>query len=584
MHDVETSDPAAWRSPSEHRATANIPLLPLNPPRRYLPAAPMTIAANANAASTRGSRPWPLAAPLVTLPLAAFTLAHSAHLWREWVSNPDLSHGLFAPLVFILLLGESRRNGTPRWIAPGVALTAGTIAASLASVMLFVAAGLFAASLGWTHALVYFVLAASLAAALFAGLLCLADDRVRIVPFNWPALTAIGLWLLAAPIPDGTYARLTLGLQGMVTTGVLNVLHTLGIPAQQIGNVIELPNTSVGVEEACSGIRSLLSCTYAGFLFAGWLVRGAARRAVIIIAAPLLAIAMNFVRSLGLTLLANAGTDITGFWHDATGYAILGVTAIFLAALVHLGGRAASPAANVGGARVSGRRGPAARTANAYTFTAAALAVIALATFFLTYRPTQPASSETAPDLMSLLPAEAPGWHVRTPKDLYQFSDTLRTRHLGERTYLREVNGEVIQFTAYVAYWASGQAPVSQVASHTPDACWPGSGWSAEPAHNRNLTLLIDGRELRGAEQRFFTSAAYPQYVWFWHIYDGRILHYRDPYSIPALLELALRYGFRRQGSQYFIRLSSNQPWEILAADPLVQNIVANLEPLGLAQ
>ena len=53
-----------------------------------------------------------------------------------------------------------------------------------------------------------------------------------------------------------------------------------------------------------------------------------------------------------------------------------------------------------------------------------------------------------------------------------------------------------------------------------------------------------------------------------------------DP--LPALLEIALKYGFRRQGSQYFIRVSSNQPWTELAQDPLVREIMTNLKTTGL--
>jgi hypothetical protein len=79
-----------------------------------------------------------------------------------------------------------------------------------------------------------------------------------------------------------------LGLQQWVTGGVLQALHLLGVPARQHGNVIELATTTVGVEEACSGIRSLISCVFAGFFFAGWLVRRPLGRLCLILAAPLL--------------------------------------------------------------------------------------------------------------------------------------------------------------------------------------------------------------------------------------------------------------------------------------------------------
>ena len=268
--------------------------------------------------------------------LLGLVAAFSVRLWPEWMSNPDLSHGFFAPLIFLLLLWESRRHGTQRWLPAGRLPALALGGALVLGFILFALAGLLAASLAWSHALVIFVLAGSLGCFLTGGLFLLADERVHVVPFNWISLTAIFLWMLVAPLPHGTYSRITLGLQGWVTGSVLHTLHLLGIPARQHGNIIELVRTTVGVEEACSGIRSLLSCIYAGFFFAAWQIRRPGARLVLIVAAPLLALGMNFLRSLTLTLLANAGHEIAGFWHDTTGYAILGVTALLLVTLAIL--------------------------------------------------------------------------------------------------------------------------------------------------------------------------------------------------------------------------------------------------------
>jgi exosortase len=520
--------------------------------------------------------PGPLAVGLGLLGLVA---AYCLQLWPEWQHNPDLSHGFFAPLIFGLLVWESRRQGPRRWLQSGwlpTVLLAGALAGGFA---LFALAGLFAASLAWSHALVLFLLAGVLACFLLGGLLILADERVRVLPFNWLNLTAIFLWILVAPVPDGTYSRLTLGLQGWVTDGVMQVLQFLGVPARQHGNVIELARTTVGVEEACSGVRSLISCIYAGFFFAAWQLRRPGRRLVLILAAPALALAMNFLRSLALTLLTNNGTDITGTWHDATGFAILGVTAALLAGLAILleTRDPASPAtASAPAEAVAPRRGP-----YALFWCGAGLTLALAAFFYVNSRPTGRPAPE-APPLAALLPAEAPGWRVTTPDDLYQFSTILQTTHLLERTYLRPAgDGDFVQLSVYVAYWPPGQTTVSRVASHTPDACWPGSGWTAQPTTTgRNQDI---GAEFAPAEYRLFSNEGrFMQHVWFWHIFDGRVISYRDPYSLPALIRIALQYGFRRQGSQYFIRISSNRPWDELNREPLLREILANLDRVGL--
>ena len=512
-----------------------------------------------------------------TGPLTALMAAYSWHLGPEWRDNPDLSHGFFTPLLFCLLLAESRQRGPWRWLPAGRGTSLAAATATAAAVVLFGLAGLLSASVGWRHVLVEFVLSASLAAALFGGLLVLAGDPVRRVPFNWTALTAAGLWLLSAPLPSGTYARLTVLLQGWVTTGVLEALQLLGVPAQQHGNVIELASTSVGVAEACSGIRSLLGCLYAGLFFAAWQVRTPGRRAVLIVAAPLLALVMNFVRSLTLTLMANAGRDIRGFWHDATGFAVLGVTALVLAALAAALGPVGAPADGP-------PAGPSASTPKRFRTPAIGMGGIAvLATIFWIYAPSAAPAGRGDSRVADLLPARADGWQVVPATDLYQFSDVLRTTQLAQSTYLGSIGGEPCQLTVYVAHWNPGQVPVSLVASHTPDACWPGAGWVSWNDPETRTALMLDGRVLPAAEHRVFVGqAGHSQQVWFWHLYDGRVISYRDPYSVPALLSLAWRYGFRREGEQSFVRVSSNLPWSRLEGDPLVRQIFGRLAPLGL--
>jgi exosortase len=516
----------------------------------------------------------------VAVPLAVFVAAVIYRLWPHWSRNPDLSHGFFMPVIFALLLGEARRRGPARWLPTGAPPIAAVAISLLLALGVFALAGLLAASVGWSHALVNFVLTTTLVLLLLAGLLVLAGEGVRALPFNWIALTAIGLWLLATPLPQGTYARLTLALQGSVTTGVLNALHLLGVPARQQGNIIELATVSVGVEEACSGIRSLLSCTFAGFFFAAWQVRRPFRRALLIGLAPLLAIVMNYGRSLALTLMANAGIEIAGFWHDATGFAILGLTAVVLGALALLLGP--------GGADEPASPPPAAPapTTDSRTplrvFVAGSALIAALALAFSFFSRPPSASPSAGINVDSLIPAEAEGWRVNTTRDLYRFSEVLQTEYLAERTYRRVRNGQPTQLTVYVAHWTAGQAPVSLVASHTPDACWPGSGWSVEPAVAPRLTLTAGGQPLPAAEYRVFRGPGeYPQHVWFWHVYNGHVINYRDPYSVSALVELALRYGFQREGDQYFIRVSSNRPWDQLADEPLLGELFSRLRRAG---
>jgi exosortase len=509
--------------------------------------------------------------------LGGLGVALTLLLWPHWRQNPDLSHGFFMPAVFLFLLYESR-TGTQRFLGAGAAATAAQSVLLLLGVLALVASGLYAASLDWSHALVGFTLTVSFVFFLGAGLVVYAARSLRLVPVNWTSVAAAGLWILSAPIPPGSYARLTLNLQLLVTTNVLHALHVLGIAAARQGNVIDLATGSVGVEEACSGVRSLVSCVFAGVLFSATLVRRPWARVLLIGLSVPLALLMNFIRSLTLTLLANAGIQIAGTWHDVTGFAVLGVTAALLAGLALLlesqakDAPARSPAAEV--------TAPNSRLPRLLVGGLAVAAALAL--FF--YANTRPSIRRgvPVPDLMAILPAAADGWAVRTSNDLFQFTSTLQTDHLAQRTYSRLTPAGPQEVTVYLAYWRAGQAPVSLVASHTPDACWPGSGWEPAPGSGGRAQLSLAGRPLPDAEVRRFRDGASTQFLWFWHIYDGHPIDYRDPYSARELLSIAWRYGFQHDGDQLFVRVSSDQPWEVLGGERLIADIFGRLAPLGL--
>ncbi len=494
--------------------------------------------------------------------LALLTLAAILRLAPEWMRNPDLSHGFFTPVLFVLLFNESRQRGPWRWLPPNAA-TVTAITILLASALALLAgASLFAAALSWQHPVVLSLLGLGFVAGLGAAWLHAATAPVRLVPFNAIAAIALLLWLMSLPVPPGTYSRLTVGMQLWVTERVLGALHLLGIPAIQNGNVIELARTTVGVEEACSGVRSLISCTYAGFFFAAAFVQRWPSRLLLIGLAPLLAIGMNFIRSLGLTLLAHRGVDIAGFWHDATGFAILALTALLLGALAWTLAKF-EPAARLAPPPPSAAWSGARRGERLLAVAGTAAVLWLLALIVLT-RPAEFRDDDATspPDILALLPAAPPGWQVATSNDLYRFAGILETDNLGERIYLKDgADGQPVQITVYLAYWPAGRTGVSTVASHTPDACWPGAGWEPRETDTRQVRLELGDRHLNRAEYRLFHNRRIPQHVWFWHSYDRRVIADFNPRRPLELLSSVFHYGVRSDGEQLFVRLSSNRPW-----------------------
>ena len=104
----------------------------------------------------------------------------------------------------------------------------------------------------------------------------------------------------------------------------VDLLGVIGIPAIQHGNVIEIATGRVGIDEACSGIRSFQAALMLS-LFFGELYRLTVRRRVWLV---LLSFALAFLFNVGRTLLlthvaSTNGVGAVASWHDPAGITIL---------------------------------------------------------------------------------------------------------------------------------------------------------------------------------------------------------------------------------------------------------------------
>jgi exosortase len=154
-------------------------------------------------------------------------------------------------------------------------------------------------------------------------------------PAAWRVVMVPTLFMLVGiPWPTAVENLVSLPLMGWVTQWSVGLLHVLGYPATAAGNVITLPNCTVGVEEACSGLRSLQTALLVG-VAAGELARlGVWGRVVLLAAGFVMALVANQVRVMMLALAGiSGGNEAVTNIHDAAGYAVLGVLLGGMAAL-----------------------------------------------------------------------------------------------------------------------------------------------------------------------------------------------------------------------------------------------------------
>ena len=145
--------------------------------------------------------------------------------------------------------------------------------------------------------------------------------------FRFPILFA----LIAVPIPGVLWSPVVFGLKGLVTFVNVELLNLLGIPALQQGSVIQLPNCRVGVDEACSGIRSLQSSLMMALFIGDQSLRQGGLRWLLVGGAVGWAVVGNIGRSLYLSLTAHRhGAEALDAVHDTAGWSVLVVTLVGL--------------------------------------------------------------------------------------------------------------------------------------------------------------------------------------------------------------------------------------------------------------
>ena len=134
---------------------------------------------------------------------------------------------------------------------------------------------------------------------------------------------ALALMLFAVPWPVRMELPLTLQLMHMVAAVTVETLNLLGIHAVQKGNLIELANGIVGVEEACSGVRSFQSTLMSAFFLGELFLFGATVRIILIMLGAAVSIILNIGRTFGLTFIVHRdGVEFMKEIHDPIGYVV----------------------------------------------------------------------------------------------------------------------------------------------------------------------------------------------------------------------------------------------------------------------
>src|SRR5207247_5368511 len=134
------------------------------------------------------------------------------------------------------------------------------------------------------------------------------------------------------------------GLMRMVAHVAAETAMLLGIPAQVEGNLIRVSTGLVGVNEACSGIRSLQTALMIGLLFGELKRLSVLRRLALVAGAVAIALLANFFRAVFLVqVAATKSISEAGHWHDTAGYTIIMLVFVITIGLAYWLGRQKAP-------------------------------------------------------------------------------------------------------------------------------------------------------------------------------------------------------------------------------------------------
>ena len=241
-------------------------------------------------------------------------------LWGDWLIDPQYSYGFLVPL---LAVGLGIRRWGDRPVPSDPSFLSGSLAMfiSLGSgICLAMVIPMSVANPDWRP----LGLAAALCCfTLSLGMLFLYGGGRWTSHFFFPLF----FLLIAVPWPRNFEQMVMMNLMSSNTQATVEILHWAGYEALRQGNLSVIPSGVLGIEEACSGIRSLQSGLMVALFFGEFFRLNILRRAYLIIIAVLAALVGNIIRISILALLASSeGLQAVAKWHDQAGMIVLFLT------------------------------------------------------------------------------------------------------------------------------------------------------------------------------------------------------------------------------------------------------------------
>jgi exosortase len=266
-------------------------------------------------------------------PLLFLWQALIRHLAVEWSVNPQYGYGWAVPFLSVWLIwrglsvarsdDRAQESGSSTQFDRKAMVSGAVLALAYAPTRLIEEANPEWRLVSWLFALVVVGLTLLTLRLRERAPLQLGGCVPGVAGFRLPAFPFL-FFLVAVPWPTVIEGPLIRGLTATIAWATTEVLGFAGIPCLLHGNVIEVGSGMVGIDEACSGIRSFQASLMVALFFGEIYNLVLARRLLLVLAGIACSLQFNLLRTTLLAFLAaTKGVSAITSWHDPASVAIL---------------------------------------------------------------------------------------------------------------------------------------------------------------------------------------------------------------------------------------------------------------------
>lgn len=236
-------------------------------------------------------------------------------MWERWfVRDSYYSHGVIIPFVSLFLIWQMRAGLKPlqqKESVWGLRLIVIGITVHLISSLLRV----------------YFSSGFSMIIVLVGIIIYFFGEEV----FKKIAFP-LAFLIFMIPLPMVVIANISFKLKLFAAEIATVLLNNMRIPAINEGSIIKMRSAYVVVDDVCSGLRSLISLTALGSIFAFWMKGPLFKRLLLFLSTIPIAIITNVCRIVFLAMVSEIWGPqyATGFLHDLSGFMIFVLAFILL--------------------------------------------------------------------------------------------------------------------------------------------------------------------------------------------------------------------------------------------------------------